>query len=70
MAIKDYLNYNGLQTFYNKIKEKFALKAEIPITLPANGGTADNSDKVDGYHIVVSSTVPTVNNQSIITLVI
>ena len=39
----------------------------IPSSLPANGG---NADTVDGKHIVVSTSVPTVNDTSIITFVI
>lgn len=47
--------------------KNYATKSEIPTKLPANGG---NADTVDGYHIVVSSTAPTVNDTSVITIVI
>ena len=33
---------------FNKNDDKYALKTEIPTSLPANGG---NADTVDGYHI-------------------
>lgn len=39
----------------------------IPSSLPANGG---NADTVDGKHIVVSSSAPTKNDTSIITIVV
>ena len=38
-----------------------------PTSLPANGG---NADTVDGYHIVVSNSEPTVNDTSVVTIVI
>lgn len=39
----------------------------IPSSLPANGG---NADTVDNKHVVVSSSVPTNNDTSVITFVI
>lgn len=42
-------------------------KPTIPSTLPANGG---NADTVDNKHIVVSSSVPTTNDTSVITFVV
>lgn len=38
-----------------------------PTSLPANGG---NADTVDSLHFVVSTSVPTVDNRSVITFVI
>lgn len=51
---------------YNDLSNRPTIPT-IPSSLPANGG---NADTVDGKHIVVSSSAPTVNNQSIITFVI
>lgn len=45
----------------------YATKSEIPTALPANGG---NADTVDSLHFVVSDTVPTVDNRSVITFVV
>lgn len=39
----------------------------VPSSLPANGG---NADTVDSYHIAVSSSAPTTNNNKIITFVV
>ena len=38
-----------------------------PLSLPANGG---NSDTVDGLHFVVSNSAPTVDDRSVVTIVI
>lgn len=51
---------------YNDLSNKPTIPT-IPTSLPANGG---NADTVDGYHIVVSSTAPTVNDPNVITIVI
>lgn len=51
---------------YNDLSNKPTIPT-IPTSLPANGG---NADTVDGYHIVVSSTAPTVNDPKTITIVI
>ena len=42
-------------------------KPTIPTSLPANGG---NADTVNGYKIVVSDTVPTVDDKTVITFVV
>lgn len=47
--------------------KKYATTSQIPSSLPANGG---NADTVDGKHIVVSSTAPTVDDKNVITIVI
>lgn len=45
MALKNYLDYDGLLYWKQKIQAwvsaKFALKTDIPTTLPADGGDAD-----------------------------
>lgn len=45
MALKNYLDYDGLLYWKQKIQAwvsaKFALKTDIPTTLPADGGNAD-----------------------------
>ena len=79
------LNNTGLSYLWEKIKAKLNSKSDvghshsynelsdkptipnIPSSLPANGG---NAETVDGKHIVVSSSVPTNNDTSIITFVI
>ena len=80
-----YLDKTGLTYFWGKIKAQLNNKADkkhshsyndlsnkptiptIPSSLPANGG---NADTVDGKHIITTSSVPTVNDTSVITLVI
>lgn len=80
-----YLDKTGLTYFWGKVKAQLSNKADkthshsyndlsnkptiptIPSSLPANGG---NADTVDGKHIVVSSSAPTSNDISIITIVI
>lgn len=54
-------------TAHNAAGERIVGNVTIPTSLPANGG---NADTVDGYHIVVSSTAPTVNDPNVITIVI
>ena len=57
MALKNYLDYDGLlywkQKFQVWISTKFALKTDIPTTLPADGG---NADTVNGH--TVATNVP------------
>lgn len=57
MALKNYLDYDGLLYLKQKIQtwvsNKFALKTDIPTTLPANGG---NADTVNNH--TVASDVP------------
>lgn len=57
MALKNYLDYDGLLYWKQKIQAwvtaKFALKTDIPTTLPADGGDADT---VSGH--TVSTDVP------------
>ncbi|XBX03735.1 hypothetical protein QMP26_24740 [Enterocloster clostridioformis] len=57
MALKNYLDYDGLLYLKQKIQAwvstKFALKTDIPTTLPANGG---NADTVNNH--TVASDVP------------
>lgn len=57
MALKNYLDYDGLlywkQKFQVWIQTKFALKSDIPTTLPADGG---NADTVGGH--TVATDVP------------
>lgn len=57
MALKNYLDYDGLLYWKQKIQAwvsaKFALKTDIPTTLPADGG---NADTVGGH--TVASDVP------------
>lgn len=80
-----YLDKTGLTYFWGKVKAQLNNKADkthshsytdlsnkptiptIPSSLPANGG---NADTVDNKHIVVSSSTPTKNDTSIITIVI
>ena len=61
----------ALTKIFELIEEKINyLKNRIdnlPTSLPANGG---NADTVDNKHIVVSSSAPTSNDTSIITIVI
>ncbi len=59
-------NDKGYLTAHQDLSS-YAKKSDIPSSLPANGG---NSDTVDGLHFVVSSSVPTVDDRSIITFVI
>lgn len=54
-------------TAHNAAGERIIGNVTIPTSLPANGG---NADTVDSYHIVVSTTPPTVNDPHIITIVI
>lgn len=51
---------------YNDLSNKPTIPT-VPSSLPANGG---NADTVDSYHIVVSSSTPTTNNNKIITFVV
>ncbi len=57
MALKNYLDYDGLLYLKQKIQAwvstKFAMKTDIPTTLPANGG---NADTVNNH--TVASDVP------------
>lgn len=57
MALKNYLDYDGLLYWKQKIqawgKTYFALKTDIPTTLPADGG---NADTVGGH--TVATDVP------------
>lgn len=78
-----YLDKTGLTYFWGKVKAKLDEKADNttflnhthsyellsnkPTSLPANGG---NADTVDGKHVVVTSSAPTSNDTSIITIVI
>ena len=80
-----YLDKTGLTYFWGKVKAQLNNKADkthshsytdlsnkptiptIPSSLPANGG---NADTVDNKHIVVSSSAPTSNDTSKITIVI
>ena len=48
---------------YNDLSNKPTIPT-VPSSLPANGG---NADTVDSYHIAVSSSAPTNNNNKIIT---
>lgn len=52
MALKNYVDYDGLLYWKTKfqtwISSKFALKTEIPSTLPADGG---NADTVNGHTV-------------------
>ena len=79
------LNKTGLIYLWSKIKALLNNKSDVghshsytelsnkptiptvPSSLPANGG---NADTVDGKHLIVSSSVPTTNNTSIVTFVI
>lgn len=59
---------SNISAFNNDIG--YAKKTEIPnipSSLPANGG---NADTVDGKHIIVTSSAPTNNDTSVITVVI
>lgn len=49
------------------IKNQYAKITDLPSTLPANGG---NADTVDSYHIVISNTVPTIDDKKILTFII
>lgn len=51
---------------YNELSNKPTIPT-IPSSLPANGG---NADTVDGKHVIVSSSVPTNNDTSIVTIVL
>lgn len=59
-------NKSDFSGSYNDLSDKPTIPT-IPSSLPANGG---NADTVDSKHIVVSSSVPTNNDTSIITFVI
>lgn len=52
MALKNYLDYDGLLYWKTKfqtwVSSKFALKTDIPSSLPANGG---NADTVNGHTV-------------------
>ena len=51
---------------YNDLSNKPTIPT-VPSSLPANGG---NADTVDNKHVVVSSSVPTTNDTSVITFVV
>lgn len=57
MALKNYLDYDGLlylkQKLQTWVSAKFALKTDIPDSLPADGG---NADTVNGH--TVNADVP------------
>lgn len=58
----------SLTRIFELIEEKINyLKGLIPTSLPANGG---NADTVDGKHIVVTSSAPTSDDTTKITIVI
>ena len=62
----DKSDYNSHSHSYNDLSNKPTIPT-IPSSLPANGG---NADTVDNKHIIVSSSAPTSNDTSKITIVI
>lgn len=80
--LTDLENFVQLSTFQTELAKKLDttdtyvktvngqsgdVTVSIPTSLPANGG---NADTVDSLHFVVSNTVPTVDDRSIITFVV
>lgn len=51
---------------YNELTNKPTIPT-IPSSLPANGG---NADTVDGKHINITSSTPTVDDRNVVTIVI